>query len=111
MPKNDDWLDAMLRDDDQYIQDGGFADRVLQALPPKRRQRTRRSAILLASAVIACLLGFVVLPGGQFLLATVTSLIKFGIAPTSTNLPVVSLAVLATTIWGAVAVAQSPEVE
>ncbi len=56
-----DWLDAKLREEMPYIDDAGFTAQVVQQLPSRRRApRYARSAILLAAAVIASIVAFVV---------------------------------------------------
>jgi hypothetical protein len=61
-----DWLNRLMKDDAAYIEDGGFTDRVTAALPPRRRFNPR-TLILVGSAVVACVSGLVLLPGGQYL--------------------------------------------
>ena len=58
-PENQDPLDALLRHDDAYVEDRGFTERVLTALPPRRRSWLR-PAILLGSVLI----GFALLASG-----------------------------------------------
>lgn len=55
----EDWLDAKLREEAPYLDDGGFTARVVQQLPKSRRSpRALRGVILLGAAVIASLLSF-----------------------------------------------------
>ncbi|MCX6894972.1 MAG: hypothetical protein NTZ16_05605 [Verrucomicrobia bacterium] len=50
---NPDPLDALLRDADEHIADGGFTARVASALPRRRRGSWMRLAVL-AAAVLVC---------------------------------------------------------
>ncbi len=79
----EDWLDARLREEAPYIDDDGFTARVMQQLPAPRR-RSMRSAILLGTAVIACM--FAVLLSGEFLATTAAFLVA---------MPVVTVAAIA----------------
>lgn len=51
---NIDWLDDLLRQDADYVDDKGFTARVLAALPETRRMwYASRSVVLLAATVLA----------------------------------------------------------
>jgi hypothetical protein len=50
-PETNDSLDALLRENDAYLEDGGFTARVVAALPPRRRSWLR-PVILLGATVI-----------------------------------------------------------
>lgn len=64
----DDWLDARLREEAPYIDDGGFTAHVVQQLPVRRRQsRALRAVVLLAAALIASVVAYVLSGGGEFL--------------------------------------------
>ncbi len=64
----DDWLDARLRDEVSYIDDGGFTARVVQQLPTVRRQsRSSRSIILIGITLVACALAYLLSGRGEFL--------------------------------------------
>ncbi|MCM2334287.1 MAG: hypothetical protein NDI82_10110 [Anaeromyxobacteraceae bacterium] len=60
MTPDPDRLDALL-ENEPYLDDGGFAARVMDALPPPRRDRRR--LILGLSGVAAALTAALVLPG------------------------------------------------
>jgi hypothetical protein len=62
----DAWMKRVMESDGTYIEDDGFSDRVIVALPP-RRTFDLRSRVLGSTAVVACVLGLVLLPGGQYL--------------------------------------------
>ena len=56
-----DWLDAKLRDDMPYIDDAGFTANVVQKLPTARRtSRKLRAFILLAAALVASVITYLV---------------------------------------------------
>ena len=54
----EDWLDARLRDDAQYIDDAGFTSRVVQKLPARQVRRSYRAFILLGITLAACIAAF-----------------------------------------------------
>jgi hypothetical protein len=49
-PEDKDPLDALLREQDAHIDDNGFTQRVLTALPPRRRAWLRPAVLLGATA-------------------------------------------------------------
>lgn len=63
----DDWLDARLRDEAQYIDDDGFTTRVVQQLPARRQSRSSRSIILIGITLIASALAYLLSGRGAFL--------------------------------------------
>lgn len=62
-PETNDPLDALLRENDAYVEDHGFTARVLTTLPPRRRRSWLRPAILLGATLIGFLLMAWWLPG------------------------------------------------
>jgi hypothetical protein len=85
--QQEDWLDRQLREAAPYIDDEGFTARVLQQLPPPRQPRPSfRGAILLAMALLASVLAYLLSDGGRFLVVAATRL---------TTLPILWLFVLA----------------
>ena len=62
-----DWLDAKLRDEAPYIDDGGFTANVMQKLPARRATRSLRSTILIAAAILASLCAYYFSAGGRFI--------------------------------------------
>jgi hypothetical protein len=64
-PESNDPLDALLRENDTYVEDQGFTARVLTALPPRRRRSWLRPALLLGTTLIGFLLMAWWLPGLQ----------------------------------------------
>lgn len=62
----DDELDRQLREAVTYIDDGGFTTCVLQRLPAASAPRRLRGAILIAAAVVASVLAYLLSGGGRF---------------------------------------------
>jgi hypothetical protein len=62
-PESNGPLDALLRENDAYVEDQGFTARVMTALPPRRRRSRLRPALLLGATVIGFLLLAWWLPG------------------------------------------------
>ena len=59
----EDLLDAQLRDEAAYIDDGGFTSRVVQKLPARPVRRWLRAAILLGVALVASAVAYVLFGG------------------------------------------------
>ena len=55
-PDTNDPLDALLREQNSYIDDNGFAARVLASLPHRRRHAWFRTAILLGATALGYVL-------------------------------------------------------
>ena len=71
----EDWLNRELREAAPYIDDEGFTSRVLQQLPPPRRDHDLlRAAILLGMTLLASVLAYVVSGGGRFVSITLERL-------------------------------------
>ena len=65
---NNDWLEEALRRDESYINDDGFAARVVAVLPPPRRKRAWLRPVILGAATAAGVaLALVVLPVPNYL--------------------------------------------
>ena len=93
--RQEDWLDARLRDEAPYIDDDGFTARVMQQLPVARQRRSMRSAILVGATVLACVCAFIL--SGEFLATTATFLVAMPIA----TIGVIALAAgLMVTVFG-----------
>ena len=61
VPEENDPLDALLREQNVYVNDAGFAARVIQALP-RRRRTWVRLVILMTSIAISSVLAVLWLP-------------------------------------------------
>ncbi len=61
-----DWLDAKLRDEASYVDDGGFTARVVAKLPTARTRRSLRAVILIGMALLASALAYSLSGGGRF---------------------------------------------
>lgn len=62
LPDNHDPLDALLREQNTYIEDNGFAARVLAALPPRRRRAWLRPTLLLGVTAMGYVLAILWMP-------------------------------------------------
>jgi len=83
-------LDALLREQNDYIEDNGFTARVMAALPQRRPRTSLRPALLLGATVIGYVLAILWVPwnllnsgallslNGQALLAYGLLLVIFG---------------------------------
>ena len=64
----EDWLDARLRDEAPYIDDGGFTVKVVQGLPVSQRpRRSFRAIILLCITLLGSVVTYAVSGGGKFI--------------------------------------------
>lgn len=97
------WLGELLREDDVYIEDDGFTARVMDQLPPVRQTFRWRRLILMASALLACTVGLVLIPGGAYLTEILHQAASY--RPASAPLPIVPIAVLLLVAGGAAAAA------
>jgi hypothetical protein len=70
----EDWLDARLRDEAAYVDDGGFTAHVVQKLPAHRVRHSLRAVILLGGTLIASVLTYLLSGGGWFIAEGVTRL-------------------------------------
>ncbi len=64
----EDWLDARLREETPYIDDGGFTAQVVQKLPAPGSRRSLRATILLSITLLASVITYFVSDGGRFLI-------------------------------------------
>jgi hypothetical protein len=80
----EDWLDAQLRDEAAYIDDGGFTAHVVQKLPARPVRHSLRALILLGGALLASVITYLLSGGGWFIAEGVT---RFALLP----LPVILL--------------------
>lgn len=61
-PETNDPLDAMLREQNRYIEDNGFTARVVSALPVRKRRNWVRPALLLGTSALGYVLMILWLP-------------------------------------------------
>lgn len=59
---SNDPLEALLREQNHYIEDNGFSARVMAALPQRRRRGSLRSALLLGATAIGYVLAILWVP-------------------------------------------------
>ncbi len=93
-PPDDAWLAELLRDE-RHVDDGGFADRVTGALPPRRARRRfgAREAAILGGALCSGAVGVFAASGGA--LAT--------LMPHDVGSVAAAVVVVALALWGAAA--------
>lgn len=106
--QNQDWLEALLKQAQDEIEDAGFASRVLQALPLQSPGRRYRFAVVMAFTALACLLCFFFLPAGQFIWESVLLVFNPN-SWISASVSIGSLVMVAMVIWGALSVATASE--
>jgi hypothetical protein len=71
----EDPFDRQLREAMPYIDDDGFTGQVLRRLPPPRRSRqSLRAVILLGTALLASVFGYVLSDNGRFIWVTIERL-------------------------------------
>ena len=91
-------LDALLREQNDYIEDNGFTARVIAALPQRRRRGSLRSAVLLCATAICYVLAirwvpWNVLNSGALLSFSGQALLAYGLL----------LAIFGSLLWGVIA--------
>jgi hypothetical protein len=102
-PETDDPLDALLREQNQYVEDDGFTTRVIKILP-RRRRMWLRPALLLGATAVGSALAVLWLPWGNL---PVLDLSAFLSPNSQVLLPwVLVFAVVGSLIWSAIAALQ-----
>jgi hypothetical protein len=106
---DEDRLSEFLLESDVYIEDNGFTERVMNRLPPPRHASRWRRPILGATALLACLVGLLLLPGGAYLTDVLHQVASYrptqSPLPLLLSLPLVHLAILLVVVGGTVAAA------
>jgi hypothetical protein len=98
-PESNDPLDALLREQNTYIEDDGFSRRVMARLPPGgHRTAWLREALILGSTSIGCLLAILWVPLD---LLNVSILASFN--PRALLVYMLMLAIIGSLVWGVVA--------
>jgi anti-sigma factor RsiW len=87
----EDCLDARLREEAAYIDDGGFTLRVVRKLPAHRVRHSLRAVILLGVTLVASAIAYLLSGGGWFIAEGVT---RFALLP----LPVIWLCAAGATV-------------
>jgi len=102
-PEESDPLDALLREQNSYLDDGGFTARVIQSLPPRRRAWLR-PALLLSATAIGAVLAVLWVPWGSLATLDWSSLLS----PNSQVLMpwVLAATVIGSLLWSVVAALQ-----
>ena len=103
-PEENDPLDALLREQNPYVEDNGFTKRVISALPRRRPQFRLRAVLLLGAAVIGSVLAVLWLPFENLPALNWSALLAFN---SYVLLPwVLVLSVIASLVLAAVAAVQ-----
>jgi|SRR4051812_13725822 hypothetical protein len=98
-PESNDPLDALLNEQNTYIEDNGFSRRVLASLPRRhRRPAWLREALILGSTSIGCLLAILWLPLNLLNVSMLGSL-----DPRALLAYMLMLAIIGSLVWGVVA--------
>ena len=92
-----DWLEDALREDSAYIDDAGFTARVVATLPKRRKRAWLRSAILVGTAALGCVIALWLLPGANFVTDSIVRLVT----ARSLSPALLAPAVLILTVFGA----------
>jgi len=103
-PETNDPLDALLRDQNQYIEDNGFTARVISALPQRRSRFWLRPLLLLGTTMMGSVLAVLWLPWKNLPALDLESILSLN---SQMLLPwVLVFTVLASLIWGIIAAVQ-----
>ena len=98
-PENNDPLDALLREQNKYIEDDGFTARVVAALP-RRRRALLCPIFLLGATTIGSVLAVLWLPWGNLPVPDLSALLSLD---SQVLMPwVLVLSVMASLVWGTI---------
>jgi hypothetical protein len=98
-------LDRLLEAKDDYLEDAGFTDRVLAAMPPRRNRGRLRVLILTSSTLVSCLFVLFVWPGLEPIRDVLQAILTYQPAFIPFPLPVVPVAAALAVLWGGIWVA------
>jgi hypothetical protein len=102
-PEENDLIDVLLREQNSYVEDGGFTARVVQSLPRRRHEWLRPTLLLVATAIGAAL-AFLWLPWKNLPALDLPALLSLN---PQILLPwALMIAVGGSLIWGAIAAFQ-----
>jgi hypothetical protein len=98
-PESNDPLDALLREQDKYIEDNGFTARIVAALPRRRRRAWLRPVLLLGTVAIGSVLAVLWLPWRNLPVLDSSALLSLD---SQVLMPwLLVLLVMAALVWGA----------
>jgi len=103
-PEENDLVEMQLREQNAYIDDGGFTARVVAALPRRRRYAWLRSAILLGVAMVGWVFAILWLPWHNLPKVDLNSVVSLNGQVLTPWIMV--LTVLASLIWAMLAAVQ-----
>ncbi len=101
---NDQWLDSLLQAEETGIEDAGFSQRVLDALPHAPLSEKTRFWILFSCALVAGIVSCFLLPSGQYVADAILKVFTPGYMLTF-SIP--SLAIVAMLIGSTIAVVRA----
>lgn len=102
-PEENDPLDALLHEQNTYVEDGGFTTRVIKTLP-RRRRAWLRPALLLGATAIGSVLAVLWVPWGSLPALDLSAVLS---PNPQVLLPwALALSVVVALIWSAVAALQ-----
>jgi len=103
-PEEKDPLDALLREQNTYVDDGGFTARVMAALPQRRRRSWLQPVLLLGAAAIGAALAVRWLPWESLPALDPSALLSLD---TKVTIPWLSVLLVAASItWAVLAAVQ-----
>jgi Domain of unknown function (DUF5056) len=102
---DDNRLTELLQESHVYIEDNGFTERVMDRLPPPHRASHWRRPILLFAALVACLVGLVLIPGGAYLTDALYQVVTYRPLQSPLPLPLIPMAILLVVVGGTIAAA------
>lgn len=106
-PEGNDPLDALLREQEPYIEDGGFTARVMTALPRRMRHFALRMVLLLGFAALGSVLAIRFLPGMDVFPSSKPDLLSQGWQTLLWLMPF--LVIAASVTWGVLLAVQEEE--
>lgn len=102
-PEENDPLDALLREQNTYLEDAGFTKRVIAALPRRRASRVPRF-FLLGAAIVGWIIAAVWMPWGNLPALDASAVSSFN---SQLLLPwIVMLSIIGSLIWTMLAAIQ-----
>ena len=103
----EDWLDARLREETPYLDDGGFTAQVIRKLPVRRAPNSMRATIIICVTLLASALTYALSDGGRFLISAANRLASMPLL--FVCLLVICCSVLLTAVAAGAAIANARE--
>jgi hypothetical protein len=103
-PRNNDWLEEVLRREEPYVDDNGFTGRVVATLPARRRRAWLRPVIIGGATFAGLALAGLVLPVQHYL---VDSFVQLYRARSLSAIPLAPVALIVLLFWAALSAVAS----